>query len=61
MDCKKALKEVDGDIDKATEFLRKKGLAKAAKKAGRAATEGAVVHSYIHANNRIGVLARDQL
>lgn len=55
MDCKKALKEVDGDIDKASEFLRKKGLAKAAKKAGRAATEG-VVHSYIHANRRIGVL-----
>ena len=55
MDCKKALKEVDGDLDKATEFLRKKGLAKAAKKAGRAATEG-VVHSYIHANKRIGVL-----
>jgi len=55
MDCKKALKEVDGDLDKATEFLRKKGLAKAAKKAGRAATEG-VVHSYIHANRRIGVL-----
>lgn len=55
MDCKKALKEVDGDLDKATEFLRKKGLAKAAKKAGRIATEGAVV-SYIHPNNRVGVL-----
>ncbi len=55
MDCKKALKEVDGDLEKATEFLRKKGLAKAAKKAGRAATEGAVV-SYIHSNNRVGVL-----
>jgi elongation factor Ts len=55
MDCKKALKEVDGDIEKATEFLRKKGLAKAAKKAGRAATEGAVL-SYIHPNNRVGVL-----
>ncbi|MBL4686858.1 MAG: translation elongation factor Ts [Nannocystaceae bacterium] len=55
MDCKKALKEVDGDLDKATQFLRKKGLAKAAKKAGRVATEG-VVHSYIHANKRIGVL-----
>ncbi len=55
MDCKKALKEVDGDIDKAMEFLRKKGLAKAAKKAGRAATEGAVL-SYIHSNNRVGVL-----
>ncbi len=55
MDCKKALKEVDGDIEKATELMRKKGLAKAAKKAGRAATEGAVV-SYIHSNNRVGVL-----
>jgi elongation factor Ts len=55
LDCKKALKEVDGDMDKAIEFLRKKGLSKAAKKAGRVATEGAVV-SYIHPNNRIGVL-----
>ncbi len=55
MDCKKALVEVDGDIDKAMEYLRKNGLAKAAKKAGRAATEGAVV-SYIHSNNRVGVL-----
>lgn len=55
MDCKKALKEVDGDVDKAMDFLRKKGLAKAAKKAGRAATEGAVL-SYIHSNNRVGVL-----
>ncbi len=55
MDCKKALKEVDGDLEKATEFLRKKGLAKAAKKAGRVATEGAVV-SYIHPNHRVGVL-----
>jgi elongation factor Ts len=55
LDCKKALKETDGDIDKAIAFLRKKGLSKAAKKAGRAATEGAVV-SYIHPNNRIGVL-----
>lgn len=55
MDCKKALKEVDGDFDKAVEFLRKKGLAKAAKKAGRVAAEGAVV-SYIHPNKRVGVL-----
>ncbi len=54
-DCKKALVECDGDVDKAVEYLRKKGLAKAAKKAGRAATEG-VVHSYIHAGGRIGVL-----
>ncbi|MCH9680784.1 MAG: translation elongation factor Ts [Deltaproteobacteria bacterium] len=55
MDCKKALKEVDGDLDKAMDFLRKKGLAKAAKKAGRIATEGAVI-SYIHSNKRVGVL-----
>ncbi|HEY8375572.1 MAG TPA: translation elongation factor Ts [Nannocystis sp.] len=55
MDCKKALTEVDGDLDKAIEYLRKKGLAAAAKKAGRIATEGAVV-SYIHMNNRVGVL-----
>ena len=55
LDCKKALAEVDGDMEKAIEFLRAKGLAKAAKKAGRAATEGAVV-SYIHSNNRVGVL-----
>ena len=55
LDCKKALKETDGDIDKAIAFLRKKGLSKAAKTAGRAATEGAVV-SYIPPNTRIGVL-----
>src|SRR6187551_2117013 len=54
-DCKKALVEVNGDMDKAIDYLRAKGLAKAAKKAGREATEGAVV-SYIHSNGRIGVL-----
>ena len=54
-DCKKALVEVSGDMDKAIDYLRAKGLAKAAKKAGREATEGAVV-SYIHAGGRIGVL-----
>jgi elongation factor Ts len=54
-DCKKALTEVQGDMDKAIDYLRTKGLAKAAKKAGREATEGAVV-SYIHAGGRIGVL-----
>ena len=54
-DCKKALVEVDGDVDKAIDYLRTKGLAKAAKKAGREATEGAVV-SYIHGGGRIGVL-----
>jgi len=55
MDCKKALEESDGDMDKAVELLQKRGLAKAAKKAGRIAAEG-VVHSYIHGNGRIGVL-----
>ena len=54
-DCKKALVEVGGDIDKAIDYLRTKGLAKAAKKAGREATEGSVV-SYIHGGGRIGVL-----
>ena len=54
-DCKKALVEVDGDMEKAIDFLRAKGLAKAAKKAGREATEGLVV-SYIHGGGRIGVL-----
>ncbi|HEY5933820.1 MAG TPA: translation elongation factor Ts [Kofleriaceae bacterium] len=54
-DCKKALTEVGGDMDKAIDYLRAKGLAKAAKKAGREATEGLIV-SYIHAGGRIGVL-----
>src|SRR3569832_2494715 len=54
-DCKKALVEVNGDADKAIDWLRAKGLSKAAKKAGREATEGAIV-SYIHDNGRIGVL-----
>ncbi|MGN6111383.1 MAG: translation elongation factor Ts [Kofleriaceae bacterium] len=54
-DCKKALVEVGGDIDKAIDYLRAKGLAKAAKKAGREATEGSVT-SYIHGGGRIGVL-----
>ena len=54
-DCKKALVEVGGDIDKAIDYLRTKGLAKAAKKAGREATEGAII-SYVHGNGRIGVL-----
>lgn len=55
MDCKKALVETNGDIEKAVDFLREKGLAAASKKAGRAATEG-MVESYIHAGGRIGVL-----
>jgi elongation factor Ts len=54
-DCKKALVECGADMEKSIEYLRKKGLAKAAKKAGRIATEG-VVASYIHGNGRIGVL-----
>ncbi|MEK4435293.1 translation elongation factor Ts [Paenibacillus sp. FSL K6-2862] len=55
LDCKKALEEADGDITKAAEILREKGLSAAANKAGRAATEG-TVESYIHAGGRIGVL-----
>jgi len=55
MDCKKALEESGGNVDKAIEFLRIKGLSKAAKKADREANEGLVV-SYIHPGNRIGVL-----
>lgn len=55
MDCKKALKENDGDVDKALDFLRKKGLAKAAKRSGREATEG-YVQSYVHMGGKIGVL-----
>ena len=55
MDCKKALTATDGDMEKAIDFLREKGLTSAAKKAGRVAAEG-VVTSYIHAGGRIGVL-----
>jgi elongation factor Ts len=55
MDCKKALLESGGDIDKAITWLREKGLATAGKKAGRSATEGAV-GSYIHLGGKIGVL-----
>jgi elongation factor Ts len=55
MDCKAALEEADGDLDKAVEILRVKGQAQAAKRAGRAASEG-VVGSYVHANGKIGVL-----
>ncbi len=55
MDCKKALTESGGDAAKAEEYLRKKGLASAAKKAGRVASEGAV-GSYIHMGGKIGVL-----
>ena len=55
MDCKKALTECDGDIDKASEWLREKGIAAAAKKADRIAAEG-LVYSYIHMGGKIGVL-----
>ncbi|OAB41366.1 translation elongation factor Ts [Paenibacillus glacialis] len=55
LDCKKALDETNGDVEKAIDFLREKGLAAAANKAGRAATEG-TVESYIHAGGKIGVL-----
>lgn len=55
MDCKKALVETNGDIEKAIEYLREKGIAKAANKSGRIASEG-IVESYIHGGGRIGVL-----
>jgi elongation factor Ts len=55
MDCKKALTESGGDVDKAIEWLRVKGLSGAAKLAGREATEG-TIQSYIHANGKVGVL-----
>lgn len=55
MDCKSALTECNGDLDKAVDFLREKGIAKAAKKADRIAAEG-VVQSYIHMGGKIGVL-----
>jgi len=55
MDCKKALTECDADMDKAVDFLRKKGLATAKKRAGRAMSEG-VVQSYIHMGAKLGVM-----
>ena len=55
MDCKAALNETNGDMEKAVDYLREKGIAKAAKKAGRIAAEG-IVDSYIHMNGNIGVL-----
>ncbi|MEE9238641.1 MAG: translation elongation factor Ts [Thermodesulfobacteriota bacterium] len=55
IDCKKALEESSGNVDKAVEILRVKGLAKASKKAGRSTPEG-IVTSYIHAGGKIGVL-----
>tara|TARA_Y100001933_G_scaffold240892_1_gene266836 strand:- start:39 stop:692 length:654 start_codon:yes stop_codon:yes gene_type:complete len=55
MDCKKALNETDGNLDKAIEWLRKKGIASAEKKSGRVAAEGSI-GSYIHTGSRVGVL-----
>ena len=55
MDCKNALGEAEGDVQKAIDFLRKKGLAKAAKRAGRSTSEG-VIYSYIHTGAKLGVL-----
>jgi elongation factor Ts len=55
MDCKKALVETDGDLDKAVSYLREKGIAKAAKKAGRATSEGLIV-SYIHPGDKLGTM-----
>ncbi len=55
MDCKEALAENDGDMEKAIDFLRKKGLATAAKRAGRATSEG-TIQSYIHMGGKIGVM-----
>ena len=55
MDCKKALAENDGDIKKAIEFLRKKGITKAEKRAGKSAKEG-IIETYVHTGNRLGVM-----
>jgi elongation factor Ts len=55
MDCKKALIEKDGDLEAAAQYLREKGMADAAKRAGRAATEG-IVGQYVHTGGKIGVL-----
>ncbi|RMD46508.1 MAG: translation elongation factor Ts [Aquificota bacterium] len=55
LECKKALEETNGNLEEAVEYLRKRGIAKAAKKAGRETKEG-IIHAYIHAGGRIGVL-----
>jgi elongation factor Ts len=55
MDCKRALDENEGDVNAATEWLRKQGIASAAKKASRSTSEG-LVHAYVHHNGRVGVL-----
>ncbi len=55
MECKKALEEMGGDVEKAVEHLRKKGIAKAEKRVGKQTSEGQIV-SYIHHNGKVGVL-----
>jgi elongation factor Ts len=55
MDCKRVLAEAEGDMEKAIDLLRKKGLAKAAKRAGRSTSEG-IIYSYIHTGAKLGVL-----
>jgi elongation factor Ts len=55
LECKKALEETNGNLEEAVELLRKRGIAKAAKKAGRETKEG-IIHAYIHAGGRVGVL-----
>ena len=55
LECKKALEETGGNLEEAVELLRKRGIAKAAKKAGRETKEG-IIHAYIHAGGRVGVL-----
>lgn len=55
MDCKKALAEVEGDFDKAVDMLRKKGIAKAASRAGRTTGEG-IIATYVHAGDKLGVM-----
>src|SRR3954464_579459 len=59
MDCKSALDEADGDVDRAIEILRVKGQASAAKRGGRGTNEG-VISSYIHANDRVGAMVEVQ-
>ena len=55
MDCKRALEKTEGDMEKAVDLLRQKGLAVAAKRAGRATSEG-VIETYIHAGGKLGVM-----
>jgi hypothetical protein len=60
MDCKKALTENGGDLEQAADWLRKKGISSAEKKAGKVAAEG-IIDSYIHTGSRVGVLGRGEL